>query len=112
MLEPMPEAERLEVVVLVNIDAVLDRIRGDSGGLQLRSELVRVVHASQRADELIDRRGILNARSRRHKSRFCRSSQYSEHPSPLLVICDGDRDPSFVTVLVGASIRAVRSVAL
>ena len=33
-----------------------------------------------------------------------------EHRAPLLVIRDGDRDPSLVTVLIGASISTVRSV--
>src|SRR5271166_5468756 len=105
VLEPMPEAERIEVVVLVDVDAVLDRVSGDSGALQLRGEILRVVRARKRADELIDRRTILNARGR---SRECgigrRRAQNREHRAPLLVTRDGDRNPSLVAVLVGASV--------
>src|SRR5580693_1079364 len=68
VLEPMPEAERFEVVVLVNVDAVLDRISGDSGALQLRSEIVGVMRTRERADELVERCGIFDARGR---SREC-----------------------------------------
>src|ERR1700684_987193 len=48
VLEPMPEAERFEVVVLVDVDAVLDRVSCDSGALQLRGEIVRIVRPRER----------------------------------------------------------------
>src|SRR5580658_7128048 len=106
----MPEAERLEIFVLVDIDAVLDRISGDLGGLQLHREIVRVVNTRERSDELIDCRGILDARGRGRKARLGIGVEYREHRAPLLVSRDGDRYPSLVAVLIGASIGTVRSV--
>src|SRR6202045_848324 len=96
---------------MMYIDAVLDRVRGHSSSLQLRGEFVRVVLSRERANELIDCRGVLDPRSRSLKARIGGiGRKRGEHRAPLLVVRDGNRDPSLVTVLVGASIGAVRSI--
>src|ERR1017187_5201921 len=98
VLEPMPEAERLEVVVLVDIDAVLDRIDGNSGGLQLRGEFLRVVDAGERADELMDCRLVLDANGPSRKTLVgATRAGRGQHRTPLIVAGHGDRDPSLVT---------------
>src|SRR5277367_435247 len=69
VLEPMPKAERLEIVVMMDIDAVLDRIGCHSGGLQLHGEIVGIVSARKRSNELVYCRGVLDPRNRTRKAR-------------------------------------------
>ena len=81
VLEPMPETERLEVFVLMDVDAVLDRIRGDARCLQPRSQIIRLMTARERTDELIERRGVLDSRSCGGESRVAGVAPQSSRAS-------------------------------
>src|ERR1700675_542161 len=69
MLEPLPEAERLEVFVAMNIHAVLHRIRRHPSGLQRGSQLLGIAPADQFSNELVERCELAKASTHRCEAR-------------------------------------------
>src|SRR5271154_4771169 len=87
VFEPVPEIESLEVFVLMDVDAVLHRIRGDARCLQTRSQIIRRMTAGQGADELIEPLALFDSGQLRGESRVAGvASQSRAHRLPLAVI--------------------------
>src|SRR3990172_273314 len=113
VLEPMPEIEGLKILVLVQVNAVLHRIGGNSGRLEMGGQLGSTTLAKLTRDKLVQRLSMLKTPEHRGEALVAnRIAEHSKERAPLAVVGDRHRDPPLVAVLVATAIGAVRRISL
>ncbi len=88
------ESERAEVLVLAQVSAVLDGVRGDTSALEGNGELAGDPVSDQLADVPVDLIRLCETVGMRRKpGQSAAVPEDCEEGHPLLVSLDGERDP-------------------
>src|SRR5260370_313048 len=75
--------------------------------------LGRVLKRGRSAEEFVGWGRVPERRRHGREARVGRvRAERSEHRAPLLVVADGNRDPSLIAVFIGASISTMRGIAI
>src|SRR5271156_5911994 len=111
MFEPVPESERLQVFVMMQIEAALDWIRSHARLLQPGGQIPNLKPTHQSRDEFVELRLILQPSRHRGEAFIAgRIAKQGGQCLPIPVATNRNRYPAFDAMFIAAPIRAMRSI--
>src|SRR5713226_745245 len=112
MVQPMPEAKGLEILVMMQVEAVLDRVGRYASCLKRGGKLFSLALSDETTDEVVQLGPTCYAGGDRVEFRIADGAQHRKHRAPLLVIGNRDRYPAFFALAIHTAVGTVWRVAL